>query len=278
MVIIKCLSLMTEVRDLTLDLNRLTLDQQMQFSTFLGVMEEWNITRLRLVGGKRACLADVLIDHCNTDGLEVLDFHANDGLSDQSYAAAANHKGIKRPSITSHMMPLEPTLGHCLVGRVAVDFPKLEWLIISEPAGLDMSPTYNSLISPNMSHLRLLTDAIQELPKLERFAFELQTSTVVELLRSDQEARKLVRSRPAGGLPTTEHAARNNRAFLDRWHIRLLSYLSERLPDILIICILADFPRYYLGSRAIPGDPMVLEAEVLGSQTNGGRFPAGLRD
>ncbi|OTB13399.1 hypothetical protein K445DRAFT_368542 [Daldinia sp. EC12] len=243
--IMKAISLMPGLAYLSLILDHFTQDQDNEVRRRTGDIEPWKSVRLlRIKTGSLACGGKIV--ERLVPKLEGLRLHV--GVRSEIFRVAArHHKNLQRL--------------HIALDRP--DFPTGE-----APTGM---PEYaTGYIRQNFKHLKWLTLEfnVTRMCWFDQKSFDTKLDKFVAALKKFKHLERLAFT------ILDRHRLQGNKDAFCRGVIKVM---SEKLPGILQIAILADYPTYYLGKRDSEGvdmDISSMDARALGH----GSWPRGVRD
>ncbi|KAI9150071.1 hypothetical protein HJFPF1_09825 [Paramyrothecium foliicola] len=263
--IVSCISQMTALQHLTLDIKSFIPSQAQGFVRALGISDKWSIASLVIYGCKNVVFST--IGHC---------------LQLSSLQTTLS----RRNSSLAHVLSLQPELKRLhfvgeepyVVNEFAVPplnlgklqdilsaLPKLEWLslfarefLYSVEGGVQAFWVFYSGVDQIVS-------VLQKHPNIKRFAFTLDPTATIHF------------SLPNFGtvpLGPPFDAFDKGQDAVDCWYLDLLRRTIERLPHIEQFCIASTLPRMYKAARTMD---LEVTLEALDWDEESQEFPFGNR-
>ncbi|KAF4945712.1 hypothetical protein FGADI_11715 [Fusarium gaditjirri] len=154
-----------------------------------------------------------------------------------------------------------------ILPAISQDFKELEWLILSEVFTEEESFLRCHYVS-RRDLMKLhravdgITSALNELPKLLRFAFPLDQDTICNrLIRQDWAS-------PSKEQPSHEKVS--------EWYTRLILHISQAVPQLEQICVTHDYPFFFRGIKKPSEGEMTVTECNMSELDRDFEFPGGL--
>ncbi|KAH7001666.1 hypothetical protein EDB80DRAFT_779470 [Ilyonectria destructans] len=242
--IVSCVLAMNDLHALALNLGGVTRAMEPRIIAAIQQKRKWKIASLRLFA-PHSNLPKTILMRCQKNTLESL--HVYTGVSSPAIDTAAEyHPGLKRLhlSILANTGPMIASMDSANLKSLSTKFPDMEWLALDEKWGLQ---TFNLGGYSAVRFRKVQAGLVRGLltfKKLKRFAF-----TVFE----EGLGRKLVENNDS------HHGEPEQLTFLEqkRWYTKVICELAGDCPNLEEICVMAEFPEFYRGTRGRKGQAMV---------------------